>query len=180
VADAARLVGASALLEKPASPTGVIDTARRLILATPRAQLLRRQLSRVLAELRDQASAQAPATAEQGRELLTRLASALSSVVLANNAAKCMAVNAAACALTGYSEAELLDRSLWDLARPDSINHARMLWERFLVNGECSGEFLMVQKGGTEVVIHFCALANIVPGLHATVVDRESSLSGRS
>jgi hypothetical protein len=54
-----------------------------------------------------------------------------------------------------------------------------MLWGRFLVNGECTGEFLTVQKDGTEVTIQFCALANIAPGLHAIVVglsgDAESA-----
>ena len=49
-----------------------------------------------------------------------------------------------------------------------------MLWERFLVNGECAGEFLMVQKDRAKVVVQLCALANIAPGLHPTVVDTES------
>jgi hypothetical protein len=54
-----------------------------------------------------------------------------------------------------------------------------MLWGRFLVNGECAGEFLTVQKDGAEVTIQFCALANIAPGLHVIVVglysDAEST-----
>jgi PAS domain S-box-containing protein len=173
---AARLVGASALLARPHSPTAVLAAARRMILATPQADVRRRRLYRTLADLREEANAQAPQSAaieEQARQLLTAVASALSSVMLANDEAKCVAVNAAACHLTGYSEAELLARSVWDLARPDAHQHARMRWGRFLVNGECAGEFLMVQKDGAEVTIQVCAMANIAPGLHATVVDRE-------
>jgi PAS domain S-box-containing protein len=97
---------------------------------------------------------------------LTHVASALSSVMLANDEAKCIAANAAACRLTGFSETELLTRSVWDFAPLDAIEDARMLWGRFLVNGECAGEFLTIQ---------LCAQANIAPGLHATVVGRESS-----
>jgi PAS domain S-box-containing protein len=161
----------------------MLATAKRIILATPRAQLLRRQLSRTLAELRDGAGAElaeSPATEAQARQLLTHVASTLSSVMLANDEAKCIAVNAAACDLTGYSEAELLTRSMCDLAQPEAYNHARMLWGRFLVNGEWAGEFLMVQKSGAEVAVQLCALANIAPGLHATVVQRESPSATRS
>ena len=43
------------------------------------------------------------------RAMVTRL--------LADGEAKCVAVNAAACHLTGYSAAELLALSVWDLAR---------------------------------------------------------------
>jgi PAS domain S-box-containing protein len=100
------------------------------------------------------------------------MASTLSCIVLANDAARCLAANTAACELTGYSEAELVARSILDLARPDSHDAARMLWGRFLINGECADDFLMVQKNGTEVAVQVCALAHIAPGLHATVADR--------
>jgi len=166
---AALLVGAATLIQKPPSAAAVLAVATRLILATPRTHIARRRLYRTLAGLKEAAASQ----------LLTTVASALSSVMLADGEAKCVAVNAAACDLTGYSAAELLARPLWDLARPDAHERARMLWGRFLVNGECAGEFLTVQKDGAEVTIQFCALANIAPGLHAIVVglysDAESA-----
>jgi PAS domain S-box-containing protein len=171
---AALLVGAATVIEKPPSQVAVLAVARRLILATPPARLTRRRLYRTLADLKE-ASAQtadAPANGDQATPLLTKVASALSSVLLADDAAKCVAVNAAACHLSGYSSTELLNRSLWDLARPDSQERARMLWARFLVNGECAGEFFTVQKDGAEVTIQLCAVANIAPGLHAVVVGR--------
>jgi PAS domain S-box-containing protein len=151
--------------------------ASELILGTPPAQMTRRRLYRTLADLRKDASAHPPQSAvieEQAQQLLTHVESTLSSVMLSNDEARCMAANPAACQLTGYSERELLARSLWDLAPLDALEHARMLWDRFLVNGECAGEFLMVQKDGATVAIQLCAQANISPGLHATVVDRGS------
>ena len=174
---AGRFVGASALIERP-SPNAVATIATELILATPQALVTRRQLHRTLADLRRDINthpSQPAAIEEQARELLTHVASPLSSVMLANDDAKCMAANAAACRLTGYSETEMLTRSVWDFAPLDAIEDARMLWGRFLVNGECAGEFLMVQKDGATVAIQLCAQANIAPGLHATVVGRESS-----
>jgi PAS domain S-box-containing protein len=173
---AARLVGASELLAKPPAPTGVLAVARRLVLATPRARFGRRQLYRTLADLQEEAYAQPPQSAaidQQAHQLLQRVAATPSSVVLVNDEAKCVAVNAAACELTGYSEGELPGRFVWDHARPDMHDHARMLWRRFLVNGECAGDLLVLQKDGAEVRTQFCALANIAPGLHAIVVDRE-------
>jgi PAS domain S-box-containing protein len=169
---AGRFVGASVLIERP-SPSAVATIARELILAAPPAQVARRQLHRTLADFRRDISTHPPQPAaieEQARELLTHVASPLSSVMLANDEAKCMAANAAACRLTGYSEREMLTRSVWDFAPLDAVEDARMLWGRFLVNGECAGEFLMVQKDGATVAIQLCAQANIAPGLHATVV----------
>ena len=174
---AGRFVGASVLIERP-SPDAVATIARELVLATPQVRVTRRQLHRTLADLRRDINTHPPQPAaieEQARELLTHVDSALSSVMLANDEAKCMAANAAACRLTGYSETEMLTRSVWDFAPLDVIEEARMLWGRFLVNGECAGDFLMVQKDGATVAIQLCALANIAPGLHATVVGRESS-----
>ena len=173
---AGRLVGASALLVRPLSPTTVASVARQLILATPHALVTRRRLYRTLADLMKDALAHPPQPAAievQARQLLIHVGSARSSIVLANDEARCMAANAAACRLTGYSETELLARSVWDLAPLDASQHARMLWDRFLVNGECAGAFLMVQKDGATVAIQLCAQTNIAPGLHATVVDRE-------
>jgi PAS domain S-box-containing protein len=174
---AGRFVGASVLIERP-SPSAVATIAQELILAAPPAQVTRRQLHRTLADFRRDISTHPPQPAaieEQARELLTHVASPLSSVMLANDEAKCMAANAAACRLTGYSEREMLTRSVWDFAPLDAVEDARMLWGRFLVNGECAGEFLMVQKDGATVAIQLCAQANIAPGLHATVVGRGSS-----
>jgi PAS domain S-box-containing protein len=159
---AALLVGAGTLLDRPASSTAVLVLANQLILATPLARVTRRHLYRTLADLKDATESQLPTT----------MSTALSSVLLADGQAKCVAVNAAACHLTGYSAAELLALSVWDLARPDAHERARMLWGRFLVNGECAGEFLTVQKDGAEVTIQLCAMANIAPGLHAIVVGR--------
>jgi PAS domain S-box-containing protein len=171
---AARFVGASVLLEEPRSQAAVLAAADRLSAATPRHRVTRRHLHRLLADLRQRASTQPQVATveEQARQLLTYVTSTLSSIVLANDEARCMAVNTAACQLTGYSESELLDRFIWDLARPDA--HARLLWNRFLAAGECVGEFLVVQKDGAEVTIQLCGLTNVAPGLHATVAERES------
>jgi len=158
---AALLVGAGTLLDKLSSPE-VLALANQLLLATPPARMTRRHLYRTLAGLKDAGE----------HELSTTMSSALSCVVLADGDAKCVSVNAAACHLSGYSAAELLALSIWDLARPDTHDRARMLWRRFLANGECAGEFLAVQKDGAEVAIQLCALANIAPGLHAIVAGR--------
>jgi PAS domain S-box-containing protein len=173
----ARLVGGSAVLKGPRSHAALLSAATRWLLATPPAHFIRRRLQRTLVDLGQDASSHEPQSVtieEHARELLKHVTTALASIVLANDQAKCMAVNAAACQLTGYSESELLDRSVWDLARPDARAHAHMLWDRFLASGECAGEFLMIQKDGAEVPIQLCARANIAPGLHATVADRET------
>jgi two-component system, chemotaxis family, chemotaxis protein CheY len=159
---AAHLVSAGTLLDKPPSAPAVLAVANQLMLATPIARVTRRDLYRTLAGLKEAGEGQLPTT----------MSSAVASVMLADGEAKCVAANAAACHLTGYSAAELTTRSLWDLGRPDGHERARMLWGRFLVNGQCAGEFLTVQKDGAEVTIQLCAAANITPGLHAIVIGR--------
>jgi PAS domain S-box-containing protein len=159
---AALLVSAGTLLDKPPAAPAVVAIANQLMLATPVARVTRRDLYRTLAGLKEAPEGQLPTT----------MSSAVSSVVLADGHAKCVAVNAAACHLTGYSAAELTDRSIWDLGRSDAHERARMLWGRFLVNGQCAGEFMTVHKDGAEVTIQLCAVANIAPGLHAIVVGR--------
>jgi len=181
---AARFVGASELLDKPPTPTGVLAVASRLILAQPQGQIVRRQLYRTLSDLQDGGEddgvadhLDSVAIELQARRLLARVAPARSSVVLANDDGKCVAVNVAACSLTGYSEAELLARFVWDLVPSEVRDNVRLQWAQFLVNHECAGTFDVVRKEGARVTVQLCALSNVAPGLHATAVARESAAS---
>ena len=177
IAAAARLVGAAALIEKPRSSEALLAAADRLLVATSPDRLSRRQLCRALANLRMHAGLQAawPDTLEQRARHLLAEAPSASSVLIANDQGKSVAVNAAACDLTGFSEAELIDRSVWDFARRGAIDRARLPWKPFLLNGECGQELIILRKGGSEIAVHLCALANVAPGLHAVVAGRKPS-----
>lgn len=92
------------------------------------------------------------------------------AILLANDEARYVDVNPAACALLGYSQEELLALSLWDLSPLVSRELGQQLWREFLAIGRMAGEYQLQCKDETTVVVEYRAVANIVPGLHLSVL----------
>jgi len=101
---------------------------------------------------------------------------ALDGILLADNMAGYVDANPAACMLTGYDRAELLQRSVWDLTPEMDQERGRALWQHFLATGTQQGEYTLQRKDGTSVEVEYRATAHIVAGLHLTVLR---DISGR-
>jgi PAS domain S-box-containing protein len=94
----------------------------------------------------------------------------LDAILVADDEGRYIDANPAACLLTGYSRAELLERSVWDLT-PES-GHAQGLaaWRAFITQGQMSGEYTITRRDGSLVETEFRAVASIMPGLHLSVM----------
>jgi PAS domain S-box-containing protein len=78
--------------------------------------------------------------------------------------------NPAACALLGYSHAELLQLSVWDLTPASHRPQAEARWRQFDAAGQQSGEYSLQRKGGTMVEVEYRAVADFIPGLHLSIL----------
>ncbi|MCB9098183.1 MAG: PAS domain S-box protein [Anaerolineales bacterium] len=107
---------------------------------------------------------------ESRRRLQALFDHAQDSILLANDDARYVDVNPAACALLGYSREELLAFDLWRLTPAVNRDAARQQWQAFLAAGRLTGEYRLQRKDGVIIVVNFRAMAHIVPGLHLSVL----------
>lgn len=97
-------------------------------------------------------------------------ARATDAILLLDNESRYVLVNPAAEALTGYSSEALCAMTVFDLA-PAGYRAARQeLWREFLRRGTASGGYALTRKDGSVVEVEFQAVANIVPGIHLSIV----------
>jgi len=95
---------------------------------------------------------------------------ALDAILLADDEGHYVDANPAACALTGYSRAELLRLAAWDLAPTPVADAARRLWMDFVASGRQEGEYRLLRKDGSERDVEYRAVARITPGLHLSIL----------
>ncbi|MCB0171196.1 MAG: PAS domain S-box protein [Anaerolineae bacterium] len=92
------------------------------------------------------------------------------SILLADDEARYVDVNPAACALLGYSREEFLTLDLWRLTPAVNRDAGQQQWQAFLAAGRLTGEYRLQRKDGTTIVVDYRAMAHIVPGLHLSVL----------
>jgi PAS domain S-box-containing protein len=105
------------------------------------------------------------------RAALTRELERLDAAALAaDNSMRYIAVNSHACALTGFSSAELLTMTVMDstpLPRPEE---GRQLWQQFIAHGLQRGVYDLRRKDGTMVTVRYWAYASVAPGVHISLL----------
>jgi two-component system, cell cycle sensor histidine kinase and response regulator CckA len=94
--------------------------------------------------------------------------SARDAMLLADDEARYIEVNPAACELLGRSRDEILTMSVFDVS-PEGVD-AEAAWRAFLDSGEMEGEYRLVRPDGDTVEVEFRATANILPGVHLSVL----------
>ncbi len=96
---------------------------------------------------------------------------ALDAILLLDNQGRLIEVNPAACKLTGYSHAALLDHALQEFIVSDLSPSAHMLWELLMKKGEATGEYRLRRQDNSQAWVEYHAVANIAPGLHLIVLN---------
>ncbi|MBL8190888.1 MAG: PAS domain S-box protein [Acidobacteria bacterium] len=96
---------------------------------------------------------------------------AQNAILLANNEACYVDANPAACHLTGLTREELLQKNVWDLTPEPALERGLQLWREFIQAGQQTGEYALRRKDGTLRIVEFRAVANILPGLHLSVLQ---------
>ena len=106
----------------------------------------------------------------EAETILARLADAPVAILIANDRARYVEVNAAAITLTGYTRSELLRMSVWNLTPEQNRTGGMILWEAFLRQGEQSGTYHLRRKDGTLVATTYFATAHVLPSLHLSAL----------
>jgi PAS domain S-box-containing protein len=92
------------------------------------------------------------------------------AILIANDWGRYVHWNKRAMTLTGYTEAELRRRAVWDLTPAADLGAARRMWRTFLTDGRMEGPFDVRHKDGRAIPVHYVAIANVLPGLHVSAL----------
>jgi PAS domain-containing protein len=177
--------GFTAMLLKPALPDDILQAVRQAT-EIGTARELRHAASR-LRRYAAQASKGERARARGHRSgridaagLLDRAAARTGgyiALMLADDTAHYVAAGGSARELTGYEPQELLSLSVWDLTDAPDACAGPGLWNSFIASGSQEGRYTLRRRDGVPVVAQYCAIANIVPGLHASAITEASQIS---
>lgn len=112
--------------------------------------------------------------------VLAQVTSVSAAVLIANDHARYIDANAAACALTGYTRAELLRMNLWDLTpeRPGRIG--QKLWRAFRLRRRMRGIYQLRRKDGSIVTARYVAVADVLPGIHVSAMTTSAPTRART
>ena len=105
---------------------------------------------------------------------LARVASHLervpASVLIADHKGRYVAVNDQACALTGYSRAELLGKAIIDLTPPHAVEIYERLWDSFVRGTKQRGLYQIRRKDSSVVTVRYCSYVDVAPGIHISFI----------
>ncbi len=104
------------------------------------------------------------------RRLQALFDNTLDAILLADDQARFVDANPAACTLLGQDRTELLRRGVFDITPPPNGEAGRAAWAAFLRDGRQAGEYEVRGKSGTTAVVEYRAVANVQPGLHLSVL----------
>lgn len=94
---------------------------------------------------------------------------ALDAMVIVDDRNRCVDANKAACALIGLPKKQLIGRGLREFAAPD-YRFVANAWETFLADGSMRGQYPITRADGTRRELDYAAVANVLPGLHLSVL----------
>jgi PAS domain S-box-containing protein len=93
---------------------------------------------------------------------------ALDGMLLADDDGRYVDANPAACTMFGLERDALIGRRVIDFAAPDYATGDR--WKRFNEQGRLQGSFPLVRPNGERRTLEYNAVANVLPGLHLSVL----------
>lgn len=95
---------------------------------------------------------------------------ALDPMLLADDDARYVDANPAACAFFGISRAELCTRRVVDFVPDEARAEFSAVWKLFLHEGKQRGEYALQMPDGRICEIEFSATANVRPGQHLSII----------
>ncbi len=92
------------------------------------------------------------------------------AILLADDEGRYVDANPAACRLLGYVREEVLALQVQQVLAVSDPAWAGGAWREFLAKGRTTGETALRRKDGSTVVVDYSAIANILPGLHLSIL----------
>jgi PAS domain S-box-containing protein len=129
-----------------------------------------RRLRHTLAEVEQERMRPEAAVRARAQHLLHSIATIPAAILVANNRGHYVEANQRAVRLTGYTRAELLRRSVWDLTPASRAGLARRLWREFLDRGQMDGVYQIRRKDGRLRRTRYVAIAGVLPGVHLSAL----------
>lgn len=100
------------------------------------------------------------------RTLETLLAYSIEAIFFLDDEGWYVDANPAACALTGYSHTDLLQKTVCSLV-PEALREDCILdWQAFDYSGRLAGEYTLMRRDGEYVDVEYRIAANVAPGIH--------------
>jgi CheY-like chemotaxis protein len=174
VARAEVLKVCDSILLKPVLPDRLAEEIRHVLIVTT-ARRLRQQMREMRARIRE-----AVRTTKTGQEAAAAIVATVeelqadmrcrAAVLVADDQAHYIAVNHAACEVTGLSEEQLLTRSVWDITPGMDVPDGQRMWREFIERGALEGTYTVGAKGVAPVNAWFSAEANVAPHLHVSLL----------
>jgi PAS domain S-box-containing protein len=129
-----------------------------------------------LAYLREQTPlGTAVAMRDRLRQALSQLEHGPLIILAADDGGRYIAANDALCALTGYSQDELIDMHIWDLSITKNREKDQRTWRQFLRVGGFVGKYQLRRKTDETIKVPCIAVAHVVPGVNvAAMVSRRA------
>ncbi len=164
VPERARASGAVLVLAKPVDPEALLAAVDEFIRATPPDRFIKRRLTRWLLTIRKFGTRfdQAADARQRIRGLIDRLQVAVLGL---DQQGQYIAASRGASRLTGYSQDELLRRSIFDVNEAGENLPIQERWRDFLAAERCTASAVIRNRQGHTVKIQ-TAFATILPGLH--------------
>ena len=94
----------------------------------------------------------------------------ISAMLLADDDRVYRNANQAACEMLGVDRDELIGKRIEDFTDPALLDQVPALYAAFLEAGSLSGNYVMLDGGGNQVECSYSASANVVPGLHLSIM----------
>jgi DNA-binding CsgD family transcriptional regulator len=91
-------------------------------------------------------------------------------MVIADDARRYAAANAAACLLLRLPEREILRLRIEDLAPPEARDGVAEMWQAFLSEGTQRGTFELQMPDGPRLAVEYSATAHVEPGRHLSIL----------
>jgi diguanylate cyclase (GGDEF)-like protein/PAS domain S-box-containing protein len=95
---------------------------------------------------------------------------ALDPMLVADDQARYVDANPAACAFFALSREELCTRRVVDFAPAEAKAEFDAVWQAFLGAGNQRGEYVLELPDGRSCHIEFSATANVLPGQHLSII----------
>ena len=105
---------------------------------------------------------------EEGNRRLRSIFEDAHDAILVGDENEIVAANPAASELLGVDRSEISGRSLKEFIHDD--HDVPSAWETFLERGRLRGSFSLVRPDGTERIVEYNAVANVLPGTHLSIL----------
>ena len=93
-----------------------------------------------------------------------------SAMLLADDDRVYRNANQAACEMLSVEPEEIIGKRIDDFTDPALLDQVPALYQAFLDAGSLSGNFTMLDGNGEKVELSFSSSANVVPGLHLSIL----------